>query len=460
MLKAQKTLRKIFFKQKGPIMEAFRGYLRNQSLPLDELRKKQLLKLNALLNHAYHHVPYYHELFERLALVKKNENQVALNSLEELAAIPFLTKAIARHQGKRLQSEDSGERQAYLNSSGGSTGEPMTFLQDRAYGFADTANLLLLKSWRGVGPFDSEIFIWGATRDTFEGKKPLSAHIGDFLRNRIMLNCFLMTESDMKEYIHLLNKHRPAMIRAYADIIYEIARYTKNQKLRIVPQKVIHTGAMTLHDFMRKEIEEVFGCPVFDHYGGREVGSMASECSAHDGLHIMMEHNLLEIVDREGTPCGPGEEGEIVVTNLNNYSMPMIRYKMGDVGIYRKYEECPCGCHYPKLACVVGRAADIFRSSDGATVSPEYFIHLIGVACNDGSIKKFQVIQRDYKVIAVKLETPAPANDMLLKNIRDGIRIVMGDNCTVEFELVDEIPAAPSGKYRYTISEINEAGKK
>nr|MBN2277842.1 phenylacetate--CoA ligase family protein [candidate division Zixibacteria bacterium] len=455
MLKLQKYIRKIYFRNKTRIINDYRILKANQSLSLSELNHRQLVRLNNLLDHTYHHVPYYRELFSKNGLVING--RIQLQSLAELAQIPFLTKDIIRDTGENLRADDHVTRKSFINSSGGSTGQPVVMRQDEAYTIADTANLLLLKDWRGVDPFDSEIFIWGAERDTFGGKKPLSMRIADFLRNRIILSSFRMTDSDKREFIELLNHHRPAMIRTYADSIYELARFIREHNLRIAPQHLIHTAASNLHDFMRRDIEQVFQCPVFNHYGGREVGAIASECPAHDGLHIMMEHNLLEVVGPDGQPCRSGDEGEIVVTNLNNYSTPLIRYRIGDLGIMKEYEPCPCGCNYPRLQKVIGRVTDVFKNSKGHTIFPEYFIRLIRLLNHNGGIRKFQFIQNDRNRITVKIKSSGAISRLTLDEITGKIRLAMGDDCQVDFDFVDQIEATASGKYRFTISEYDES---
>jgi phenylacetate-CoA ligase len=454
MLGIQKHIRKLCFRNRASILRAFRGLLADQVRPLAEIADMQLERLNTLLNHACRKVPYYRRVLDEAGILK--EGSINLDALEQLQNIPFLTKDIIRREKEQIFADDHLSRRSFINASGGSTGTPVEFLQDRAYGIADAAHLMLLKNWRGVGPYDSEIFLWGSERDTFNGKKPLRGAVGDFLRNRIVLNCFRMTPQDMERYIHVFNNHHAMMIRAYAEAIYEIARYARCGKKAVFPQKVIHTSAGNLYPFMREMIEEVFRCRVFDHYGSREVGSIASECKAHDGLHIMMAHNIVEIVDREGRACRPGEEGEIVITNLNNFSMPFIRYKIGDLGIMADYAPCPCGCNYPKLEHISGRVTDTFLTADGAAVSPGYFIHLIGVVIRDSAIEKFQVVQRGLRDVVVRIVRNGDIHEAILTRIEGDIKRAMGKDCAVTFEYTNNIRPAPSGKYTYTIREIGQ----
>lgn len=456
MLKLQKLLNfiRLNLKHKNFLNE-YQQIKKNQYLPLNTNSERQLYELNVLLNHAYNHITYYHNLFISAGIV--NNDKIELKNLNEFSKIPILTKDIIREQKKALCSDDISNRKSYKNTSGGSTGEPTTFFQDEIYSISNRANTTLAYSWRGYEPYDDMIIIWGAERDTFEGKKPFKAILKDFYYNRLTLNSFSMSESTMMGYLQLLNKHRPKLIKAYAQSIYELAKFAKRNNISVKKQQAIHSAAGTLHDFMRKEIEEVFGCKVFNYYGSREVGSIAAECSDHNGLHIMMDHTFVEVINSEGNLCAPGEEGEILVTTLKNLSMPLIRYKIGDVGVMQSYAPCSCGCTYPKLEKVVGRMTDIILTKVGTVVMPEYFIHLIGVVCNKGNIKIFQVLQNKLDEIVIKIVQEGSIHPSQLKEIEEKIQLVMGNDCRINFEFVDYIPKTPTGKFLYTISNVKQS---
>ena len=204
---------------------------------------------------------------------------------------------------------------------------------------------------------------------------------------------------------------------------------------------------------MRNVISEVFQCEVFDHYGTREVGSIASECQNHDGLHILMEHTLVEVVDELGKRCLPGVEGEIVITTLNNYSMPLIRYKIGDMGVMSDKIQCNCGCNYPILQKISGRTNGVFKTKSGSKIGGEFFTHIF---LYRESIKNFQVIQKDLDFIKVKIvkKDGIEFNEEDISDIKNKIKLVMGINCKVVFEFVDKIKKTPNGKYLNTVSEI------
>jgi phenylacetate-CoA ligase len=313
------------------------------------------------------------------------------------------------------------------------------------------ANFFIAQSWRGAAPYDDIIYIWGAERDIFAGKKPFMASVKDFFGNRLRFNSFKMSEALMIDCINALNKHKPKLIIAYVQSMYELARFAKTNRLHVEKQHAVHAAAGTMYDFLREEIEEVFQCKVFNHYGSREVGAIASECDAHDGLHMMSEHTLVEVVDEEGRACKPGEKGEIVVTTLNNFSMPLIRYKIGDIGVKQAYSPCSCGCSYPKLQEVVGRSTDIFSTKSGIKVYGAYFTHLFYYI---DWIKSFQVIQDDFDLINVKIVKAGKEKQESLDEIEAKIKLVMGEDCRVVFHFVDSIPKTKTGKLLYTVSKI------
>ena len=430
-------------------LKSFNKLKQNQSLSYLSNQNNQLEKLNKILTHAYNHIPYYHKLFNDLNLV--SNKKIILNSLDDIQKIPFLTKDIIREEEKNLYADDYQKRFSFTNSSGGSTGEPVLFVQDAQYTLSNQLNTQLAYSWRGMTLYDEMVVLWGAERDIFEGKRSLRSKLEDIYLNRVILNSFAMSEDDMLRYITVLNQKRPKLIKAYAQSIYELAKFAKENKIEVKKQYAIHLAAGTVYDFMRELIEEVFQCKAYNYYGSREVGSIASECRVQDGLHIMQEHTLLEVINSEGKVCKAGEEGEIVLTTLENYSMPLIRYKVGDIGILKKYDSCDCGCTYDKLQKIVGRTTDLFKGRDGKKIDGEYFTHLFYFV---PWIKQFQVIQNCLDEIIIKIVKNSNIVETDIIDITQKIKMVMGEECQVIFQYVEEIPKTVTGKFRYTISNV------
>jgi phenylacetate-CoA ligase len=220
-----------------------------------------------------------------------------------------------------------------------------------------------------------------------------------------------------------------------------LARYIRQSGQQISTPATVFCAAETLAEEVRRFIEEIVGCPVLNQYGSREAGAIACECLRKEGLHVLELHNKVEILNSQGQQCKPGQIGDVVLTTLNNYSMPLIRYEIGDTAIPASDTTC--------------RQMEVFRTQQGTSIPGEFFIHAIGVVYNKGYIRKFQVVQNDYDHITVRVvvEDEQAFNDCR-GPLADSIRKVMGPECRVEFELVNEIPASASGKHRYTISNV------
>jgi phenylacetate-CoA ligase len=174
---------------------------------------------------------------------------------------------------------------------------------------------------------------------------------------------------------------------------------------------------------------------------------------------VFGETAVVEVVDDEGRAVGEGEEGELLVTTLSNYTMPLIRYRIGDRAV-RGADLCSCGRPYPLLDRVLGRTESCVVRPGGGIVLPEFFIHVIGVEHNDGSIAKFQVVQESLRGLTVVVVPSEGAGERALANadsIRARIVQAMGD-CEVEFALVDRIEPTPTGKHLYVVNKM-ESGE-
>lgn len=261
-----------------------------------------------------------------------------------------------------------------------------------------------------------------------------------------------MTQENMFKFVEEINSKKPKLIVAYAQAIYELAKFIEENNLKVKHIGAIITSAGTLYPFVRQSIEKNFNTKVYNRYGSREVGNMACEEPNIYGL-VITNDIFIEIIDENGSACEDGKEGEIVVTSLTNYAMPLIRYKIGDRGILNrtKYK-------FPILEKVSGRGMETFKTIKNKIVPSEYFIHIIGVVFNKKNswIKKFQIIQKEYNLIEIKIIKNYDELKDDLTNIEDGIKKVMGEDCEVRFSFVDEIKPLKSGKFLYTICELNK----
>jgi phenylacetate-CoA ligase len=426
-------------------VKVYRRFVRNQYRPYAENINERDKRLYKIVMYAIKNVPFYHDF------AKKNKLSFTVETItEDIKSLPIMTKEIIRKEGKRLYSKEKVK--FHTETSGGSTGEPVQLRHDDNLSGLISGEYFL--SYAGYDIGDKVAVLWGSERDILAGSIGLKAKVVNRLvKRRRFLNSFMMDDETMRTYVKIINKWKPKVILAYVQSIFELAKFIEKEGLEVYsPGGGIVVSAGTLFQDWKQLIEKVFRCPVINQYGSRETPAIAISCKQNDELHVNTFINYVEIVDEMDQPLLDGEDGEIIVTNLYNKSMPLIRYRIGDIGALSSKKQCKCKRSLPKLKYVKGRTVNIFKRRDGAKIDGEYFTHLFyGI----DSVKKFQVIQEDYEHIKIKMELDRKLKKEAVQKMTDSIKAVMGKSCEVEYEFVDKLAPTSSGKYLYTISKVD-----
>jgi len=428
-------------------MHYARQYVEIESINTrEELVNFQQKYLSNLFLHAYNNAPYYHDVFDGIGLVRNGK--VDLSKFEE---IPILTKGTIRKHYAELISRDYGSRKWHYNSSGGSTGEPTRFIQDNLYKRWGNATFhYYYKDILGIDPDGcKKIVLWGSERDLLKGSVGWKAKIANWLTNTMFLNSFMMTEDDMQRYVDAINSHKPDLIRGYAGSLYALCSYAKRKNMKVHTPKVVVSSAEKLTDEMRLRLEEIFGTKVYDFYGSRETSNIAGECK--EGLmHIFNFQNYVEILDSQNQPVQEGQEGRVVITSLHNYSMPFIRYEIGDMAV-RGLGKCACGSHLSALEKITGRVTDHFVKRDGTIVSGAALTLTFNLK---DWVSNFRIIQEDYERMRILVVPEGKVDESDQRDVENKLRFIMGQNCQISWDFVDAIPRTQSGKYLYIKSLV------
>jgi phenylacetate-CoA ligase len=381
--------------------------------------------------------------------------------LARFTAIPPLEREQVQDRDPSLVSTTADTRFATWYASGGSTGAPAQILVDRDTSAWFLAVQNLHDSWAGYRPGERRALVWGSERDLYAEREKLRTVAGRWLRNETVLNAFRMDFDRMRRYLGILHARRPALIVGYADCLVELARLAEREAIPVWSPHAIISTAGTLYPEMRAAIERVFRAPVFDRYGSREVGDVACEDSSHNGLVVCAPTHYVEIAGPEGDPCRPGETGEMLITLLVNYSMPLIRYRVGDLAAWAE-EADAAGRTWPVLRHIAGRTMDVFQRADGGVVSPSVFVYTVGIALNDGWVHKYQVIQEaldEFRILIVPGDGDLrpSSRETQLAGIRGKMKHAVGPDCRVHIELVPSIEPSPSGKHRWLVCKAAAA---
>lgn len=421
---------------------------RSQFFSGSGIRELQLQRLQLLLDHAYARCPFYRERFDAAGLKPED-----VRSLEDLRALPPLEKINIQEQGGRMVAESWPQNDLLPNQTGGSTGTPVRFFLSRDRKCSRAAATLRHNRWAGWEPGDRTAVIWGAPLDRPDDN-PRARLRATLLREPLWLDAAKLTEQRMAEFHAALGRWRPKVIQAYARSAVLFARYLRECGLTAYQPHSIITSAEMLEIDDRNLLEEVFGCPVFDRYGCREVSVIASECPAHTGLHICAEGLYLEIETPDGS-AAPGQVGAILVTDLLNYAMPLIRYRIGDLGAFAT-GDCPCGRGLPRLAALHGRSTDFLVGADGRLVSGIFLATY--VVAHRPSLGQVQIRQDRAGSVLYRVR-PSRSFDAVadLDYLRTATRQHLGERAEAETELVDDLPTEPSGKFLFSRSTVTPA---
>ncbi|HEX5124288.1 MAG TPA: phenylacetate--CoA ligase family protein, partial [Rhodanobacteraceae bacterium] len=268
--------------------------------------------------------------------------------------------------------------------------------------------------------------------------------------NRKVLNAFLMSEARMVEYADTIDAFRPEIIVSYVAPIVRMAEWLIATRRTPHRPTAIVSAAEALGDTQRETIERAFGCPVYNTYGCREVMLIAAQCERREGLHLSADHLHVELHAPTSTVRGDAAVGEVLLTDLHNEGMPLIRYANGDMATAAA-GACPCGRNLPLLARVDGRKLDTLRTPDGRLMPGEYIVYAFLTVPN---VRQYQVVQREPAALDVYVVPEQGFDDAAEALIRSSIGGVAGPTMEIRCHRVAEIPATASGKYRVSINEL------
>ena len=413
-----------------------REYEQSQWRTLEETEALQWRKLKELVQHCWEHVPYYRELWPTLGISAPGD----IASPADYARLPVLTKPEIRAHFDKLIAPAFRDGLLY-KTTGGSTGEPLRFGYTRESYERRLSIMWRGYSWAGARLGQRTLYLWGTPLGA-QKRKDRMYHAAF---NRYMLNAFEMTEERMAEYADAVDRFRPETIVSYVAPIVKLAEWLIANGRRIHRPQRILGAAESLHESQRKIIEQAFGCPAYNTYGCREFMLIAAECEHRGGLHVNADHLKVEL--GESAEAGPSD---VIVTDLHNYGMPLLRYANGDLATAGA-GSCTCGRGLPLLASVDGRKLDALRTPDGRFVPGEYIVYAFLYATG---IKRYQVVQKRLDAFEIRIVRDRDFEPSTVDLVRRELLKVVGDSVSLDFQFVDEIPLTQTGKLRVTISEL------
>ena len=409
---------------------------RSQWWSSDELRDFQWRELQRLLEHAFRSVPYYRRKYAEAGIELGD-----IKTLEHFAQLPPLTREeINAHRGE-LCSSESAER-LIPHATGGSSGMPTRFfITLNSYDWRCAASARAY-SWSGYRIGARTLYLWGAPVGKVSSLQKAKVRGYRFLRRELVIPTFVQTETLWQDAYANAIGFSPNFVVGYVSSLEQFAKFLLERRLRIPGIVAVLASAEPVHQSTRDLVLSAFGAPLFNTYGSREFMSIAAECGRHNGLHVHAENLLVE-----SEPSGDGLASELLITDLHNYGMPFIRYRIGDSASLSN-DHCECGRNLPLIRRIEGRVLEMLRTVDGRIVPGEFFPHLMKEL---DEVREYQVQQPslDEVVLSVVLARPFSENSNRL--LKCEIEKVFTPKTRVTINPVTDIPHLPSGKRRQTI---------
>jgi phenylacetate-CoA ligase len=410
----------------------------SQFLSTDELRALQLERLRTILAAANATHPFYRRRF-RACGFEPND----LRSFADLEGIPLLTKDDIRDDLGSTLSDGFRKEDVVHKRTGGSTGVPVHVFMDFAAASMKKAATERHNGWAGLFPGDRLAAVWGDT----SGQLRWRARLRNALTTRAFyLDTLRFEPSRIEAFIGRVRTCRPRTLLGHAHSVFRLAEYVRDHAIEGISFNGVITTAMVLSETERRVIEGVFRTPVYNRYGCEELSIVASECSAHQGMHEFAEGLYVELLgERRDLPR------RLVITDLVNRAMPLIRYDVGDHGVEAS-GPCPCGRGLPRLLEVSGREADFLYTPDrvpvfGISILDTFVIHIPG-------IRQAQIIQDRYDHLVLRVVREPGFGGESLALLRKNLGEIFGDRMRYDICYVDRIEQTATGKYRFSICRI------
>jgi phenylacetate-CoA ligase len=427
----------------GPgFARAARGYRERDRLGADAWRTWQATRLREVLSAASRSVPYYRSTW--------NATQKAAAADGRLEELPLLGKDAVRADFRAFLRDDMLPRRTLVFHTSGTTGTPVATV----WTVPELRDSLAQREVRSAG--------WAGVsftmpRATFSGRmvEPNPASTGPYYRfnlaeRQVYLSPFHLRPDTAALYVDALRRHGVQWLTGYAVTYYLLAELILEQGLVVPPLRAVITTSEKVTAEMRRVMQRAYGCRVYEEYSTVENALFVSECP-HGRLHSSPDVAHVEILRPDGTPCDPGEAGEVVTTNLSRVYQSMIRFRLGDVAAWDP-EPCPCGRAMPVMREVLGRIEDVVVRPDGRRL-----VRFHGIFVDQPHVREGQIVQETLSRIRVNIVPVDGFGERDRADIARRIRQRLGDDVEVIVAPVADIPRTRAGKFKAVVSLLNDA---
>ncbi len=421
--------------------------LRHPSMSRETLIQYQNRQLRRLVTHAYGHVSYYRQLFDRHGLLPED-----IQTLDDLRRIPITSRSgLQALSVDQIVAKGVDHHSLIVRKTSGSSGKPMivrrTWMEERLQGFL---GFRALRSY-GLRVRDRHCYVI-SPRSTHAQDHQVFQRILQLVgigRHHQVVSCFQTPDGIIQE----LRQHRPNAISGFPVVLAKLTHIVDHNQLQALKLRFVATGGEVLTPLMRRQIEEGFQAPVRDTYGSHEFHLLAWECCTTGVLHVCDDGMILEVV-RGDRSVLEGESGEVVGTNLHSFAMPLIRYRLGDL-VTKGHQSCKCGQPFSTIRALHGRMRDYFVLPGGQLIHPYEVAFSAGVEHDLAPwIREFQMTQEREDLIVMRVVPFYKPSIQELTSTQRRTAAVLGPGVRFQVQFVDDIKPEPNGKFRVYRSQV------
>jgi phenylacetate-CoA ligase len=412
-----------------------RQFHKTQHFTPEELERWQSQRLREQLLHAFRNIPFYRRRFEMNGITPLD-----IRTPEDLKALPVLTKADLRRHDAELLARNIPPESRVQQQAVGANGMPVRFWVDKERLDSRRAALDRHNAWAGLYPG-----AWYAQLSGFRtDANPAPQQTGwseRLIDHRLQLNTSLIGERDLEQYIGVLRRFRPRVLVANAQSAVFFARYCEQSGIRDIHFRTIIVTAEMLLPGQRAFLEEVFHARVFNRYSSCEFSVIASDCPDMKGMHVSADALIVEVE----SSTNASRAGRVLITDLLNRAMPLIRYEIGDTASPLRTAVCSCGRAFPRMANVRGRVTDFLVTADNRRVAG---LPLAAIAGDMPQVRQIQFVQKDRGHIQLRIVPGGNYGADTVAELRRRLNPMFHGNTEISIVTVEQIQSERLGKFR------------
>jgi phenylacetate-CoA ligase len=423
-------MEKSIFQLPIAVLKSMRMLKRSQYWSAQQLEEYQDAQLCRLVQHCAAHVPWYRQLFSQIGF-----DAGTFRGRVDLHRLPLLDKETVRLHKEQLLADNATRYGITWDSTSGSTGTPLHFALSNASQASKIAALLRSFGWAGYRPGQRVCSVQSYYLQGSAWQRLRRYNLLRFDSNQLKPAAVL-------EFMPILQRFKPQLIMGFPFDIHTIAQIAAENAIPLPHPRAIITYGETLSDARRAALQQAWNCPVYDFYSMHEGSAMIAQCE-QGNYHYINDFALHEEYATNG-------HVELIGTNLSNFTMPLLRYRIRDFVVPAENSQCSCGRSFPMVQRIVGKVCDHIVTPDGRLLGA-VMSHSID---NAAGVIASQCVQTDMDTIDVRLRTDSSYNEASRLALEAGLRKRLGPQMTIRFHQVDDLEKRPSGKTPFIISKI------